>query len=663
MQNTNISSQTTNQQDQPIYIDREDGVVVIEGLITDAIYQNNMDDLRDIVDTLDKLLRTRKTALEQENPALLERQQKNLARARWHILPRLSTKVLEDLFRHHFEYFFEYTVKEVTEGLRTVFLAEADYDVRDLVKQQLRDALSQSQVHIGEANIRVTGVLVEPTLSNWLRDWRDFLGDRKPDSLMIVEYLNANENIRVLPAVVREKMLSVLKLYIFLLKSSQTPEGLEDRVVVADPYTGTYKTLNYGQLEESGVPVPEDALKQLRNDYLLDENGKPLPLAERVKRLPQFDEMVKGIKAQQGQQKAGESFPRAPITPKISPQPVPTPAPLPPVMPTVAFAPKPAVMPTPTPAPVSMPKVMPQVMPLPKLSVATPVAPQPKPPEQKRDPRMMAEQVLGEHKILFPSLDLEKRFLTILASYFSGIRDRAETREAFVRVPQEGGVNISADQADAILLTAEAVRDGKQTLSKILPRVKPAQAPVFKPRLADVTKIVETQKSKEQVRPAEVEDILSTVNPLFDSQQVAQPTASFRSIGALNRPQKKVMQDITPSSAVGPRMPQVMGPLDELRAFSLEEFHRLSPDPVEAAKHVYDKVQLLELESVDKKAQGIRAWQQSPINQLYISMGNECLEKSVAVGDIIMQRNAAKKPTLTKEEFSAVSDLNRRLRF
>jgi hypothetical protein len=126
-------------------------------------------------------------------------------------------------------------------------------------------------------------------------------------------------------------------------------------------------------------------------------------------------------------------------------------------------------------------------------------------------------------------------------------------------------------------------------------------------------------------------------------------------------PQQKVMQDIT--RAAGPRVAPVMGPLDELRAMSVEEFRRLASSAQEASQHIYDKVQLLEYESIQKKADGIRAWQQSPINQLYISIGNESLEKSVAVEDVIAQRTQANQPTLTAKEFAAVADLNRKLRF
>lgn len=676
MPNTNTPTKpVAPQSNEPIYVDREDGVVVIEGLIKDAIAQNNMEDLRDIVDTLKNLLAGVKATFEKNNPALFARQQKNLARAQWHVMSRMRTEEVENLFRHHFQFFFDYPLKDILESLHVVLLTVADYSERDLFKQQLRDAMSQSQVHVGETKITVTGVLMDPTLANWLRDWKDFLGERKPDSLMIVEYLNSNENIRLVPSEVREKVSAVLKLWVELLKSSETPEGLEDRVMVGDPYTGTYKMLENGQLRDIGVAVPKEELKELRNAYLLDENGKPLPLAERVKRLPGFDEIVKEVSASQ---KAAitktASEPRTttqnPAAPNVSaPKTATISTAIPKKSPVAGNQPTGEVLRSIPGLPPLMPVSKPALPPIPPLPQPTPQpAPRVAQPAKEqlvkkdRDPHEMAEQVLGEYKLLFPSADIERRFLSLLVSYFNDVRDRMETREALIRVPEEGGVGLMAAKADNILQTADDVASGKMSLPQIAPRKKAQQAPVFKPKLEDVMKMTEQKKQYEPKKPVEVEDIFSSMSPIFETPQTAQPVPAVSPVAALNRSQKKVVHDITPSSPAQ-RAPAVMGPLDELRAMNVDEFHRVSPNSQTAAKHIYDKIQLLEAESIEKKAQGITAWQQSPLNQLYIAIGNESLEKSIAVGDVIQQRSMAKQLNLTQEEFAAISDLNRKLRF
>jgi hypothetical protein len=272
-------------------------------------------------------------------------------------------------------------------------------------------------------------------------------------------------------------------------------------------------------------------------------------------------------------------------------------------------------------------------------------------------------KVLGEYKLLFPSVDIEKRFLSLLVSYFNEVRDRAETHEALIRVPEEGGVGMQAAKADDVLRTADDVASGVMSLHHLTPRKKTAAA-VFKPKLEDVMKMAQERKQHEPDQPAAVEDILSSISPIFDQQSSAAPMAPLSTsnpLAALNRATKPVMHDITATPKAGPA--PVMGPLDELRSMNMEEFRRISPDPKVAAQHIYDKVQLLEIESIEKKAEGIRAWQQSPVNQLYIAIGNESLEKSSSVGAMIDQRKKANQPTMTEEEFTAIADVNRRLRF
>ena len=71
----------------------------------------------------------------------------------------------------------------------------------------------------------------------------------------------------------------------------------------------------------------------------------------------------------------------------------------------------------------------------------------------------------------------------------------------------------------------------------------------------------------------------------------------------------------------------------------------------------------MEEESFTKKSEGIKAWRDNEIYGLYLKIGNESLEKNKELKEIIDDYNKEKKPVITEEEFSAISDLNKLLRF
>ena len=75
------------------------------------------------------------------------------------------------------------------------------------------------------------------------------------------------------------------------------------------------------------------------------------------------------------------------------------------------------------------------------------------------------------------------------------------------------------------------------------------------------------------------------------------------------------------------------------------------------------KIALLEKDSVTKKAQGIEAWRNSEVYRLYLDLGEESLKLAKNISAIIQDRLNNNQDTLSAEEFAAISDLNKNLRF
>ncbi len=109
--------------------------------------------------------------------------------------------------------------------------------------------------------------------------------------------------------------------------------------------------------------------------------------------------------------------------------------------------------------------------------------------------------------------------------------------------------------------------------------------------------------------------------------------------------------------------PLAVGPIDELRLFSLIDFRRLDSNPKQAAARLKEKVKLLEDESYEKMVEGVRAWRVSPLHSLYVALGQEGLMSNKSIAEVIQARKAAGQNTLTEPEFEAVMELNKSLRF
>jgi hypothetical protein len=107
----------------------------------------------------------------------------------------------------------------------------------------------------------------------------------------------------------------------------------------------------------------------------------------------------------------------------------------------------------------------------------------------------------------------------------------------------------------------------------------------------------------------------------------------------------------------------ITGPVEEIKNLSLKDFRKLGTTPIESAGRIWDKINLLEDESLIKKDEGTRAWRQSEIYQLYLAIGGSSMAEKKPIDQIIANRKSAGQPFLMPEEFNAVADLNRRLTY
>jgi len=170
--------------------------------------------------------------------------------------------------------------------------------------------------------------------------------------------------------------------------------------------------------------------------------------------------------------------------------------------------------------------------------------------------------------------------------------------------------------------------------------------------------VVEDQKDKsnELKKPLQRVENLANIDP----RQKIKPEIKEITIPIINR--KQVFHTKPVITGVK-KKERVVGPIDEFSEITLLTFRRLSANPTEAAQKIMDKIRSLEKESYLKRATAIQNWRKSEVYGLYLNLGKESMEKNLSIDKIIEQKILAKEKVLTKNEFSAITDLNKKIRF
>jgi hypothetical protein len=128
---------------------------------------------------------------------------------------------------------------------------------------------------------------------------------------------------------------------------------------------------------------------------------------------------------------------------------------------------------------------------------------------------------------------------------------------------------------------------------------------------------------------------------------------------------KSTVTDVVEKASLTPEKLKktLTGPVEELEVMSLNTFRRYGNTGLERAQKILQKINILEKDSVTKKTLGITAWRKSPVYQLYLELGSTSLLKGQEITQMIADKKTAGQEVLTVEEFQAISDLNKLLRF
>lgn len=265
-----------------------------------------------------------------------------------------------------------------------------------------------------------------------------------------------------------------------------------------------------------------------------------------------------------------------------------------------------------------------------------------------------------------------KKVRKILESYLKQVRDQIGTREILMRSKVEGGAELDEVVVDNLLTIASAVlkelESGVETvtqdseLDKLIKQsddiydfkespseeesavkehedILAEEIVASRPELAKEPQFGEVTQPLEQIKPQP---------PTPPAPQIVRPT-----ITDSNRPK---MQDVVPAV-------KLQGPVEELRFMGLAELRRIGTNSLDNIASIKTKIDALEEESFTKKVEGIKAWRQSPLYNLYVQVGRASMEQGKSVSQIITAKQQTEKETLTVLEFEKITDLNKELRY
>lgn len=201
------------------------------------------------------------------------------------------------------------------------------------------------------------------------------------------------------------------------------------------------------------------------------------------------------------------------------------------------------------------------------------------------------------------------RLRSIIQLRLKDVRGAKETREQVLRSIKDGGLGLTESQADEL---------EKKTIGTLMVYSEPSVPATTAPfnsfvHSANASKI-----------PAMEKKVVAPVIPTVETPSLptkkypVEPKVSFK---INSRDPKPAMQDI-----VG--KPVEMGPLEEIRYFTLTDLRRLSANPAEAVARFKQKFTNLKDESFLLFLDSRLAWRSSPLYQEYMT----AVDKSLSEG-------------------------------
>lgn len=261
--------------------------------------------------------------------------------------------------------------------------------------------------------------------------------------------------------------------------------------------------------------------------------------------------------------------------------------------------------------------------------------------KEKVDLGDLAREVAREANLTLQN-GFDSRFRMLIDAYLRGVRNSLDTFLVLKRSGEEGGLGLGEEEAEKVL---EIINKKKNVLEKdnVSTSVE-RKAPFLdlSHELAPPPPVISSAKAEG----------VSALIPEKKKSVFVRPGRTTS--GEAERP---------PAPKEVKFKPKLVGPVEEMRNLTLLDFRRLDKNPEKASEKIRSKIDLLEKESYQKKSEGIAAWRDSELNRIYLEQSALAMEQGKSVAKFIEEKLAKNEKVLTIQEFEALLDLNRELKY
>lgn len=335
---------------------------------------------------------------------------------------------------------------------------------------------------------------------------------------------------------------------------------------------------------------------------------------------------------------------------------------------------------------------------------------------QPKPPTSVLEQAVAQTMLEIPHKPTDeyllRRLQSVISSRLRDVRNTIEMRQILLRDSKVGGVGLTQEQAEEVAEKVEAaylashgsiMEDEKKKLEaqtilqqqKIEERKKREaeehakwyQEKILAKKQADDRQSQMAEQYRKTLSAVQVTQSAAPQAPVDVKEQqlekqrfgnmvpaavVAHPevkvslaTAQMQTSAAV--PLKPKIDGVVPPSpqvvgavSPGPRLVGLMGELSEL---TLTDFRRMAKTPDQAVEKIAQKIETLSQESFEKRVEGIRAFQASPLQGAYMALVAESFRTGKPVAALADEKRAKGENTLSPAEVASIITLNSKLHF
>ncbi len=208
--------------------------------------------------------------------------------------------------------------------------------------------------------------------------------------------------------------------------------------------------------------------------------------------------------------------------------------------------------------------------------------------------------------------DFTNRLRSLIQLRLKDVRGEEQTAATAMRPLKQGGLGLSAAQAGELIkaCAASLQRDAPTPAQRAL-MVEPEELPAMYAE-SPTPAVAAPHNAFVRARPA--------IAPSLPAPPAAAPAPV-----SVSRP---LVSDITGK-------PSALGPIDEIRYFTLIDFRRLASNPGEAASRLEQKLVNLKEESYLLYMDAAEAWKESPLFASYMSAVQDALRQRRRLADVL----------------------------